>query len=82
MALQKVDMQFQMEFDDLKQAGIVMKALEPEINSSPSERATVKLNLNGKILHVDITASDTTALRAAVNSYLRWITLSLDVIDV
>ncbi len=82
MALQKVDMQFQIEFEDLKQAKIVMKALEPEINSSPSERSTVELNLTGKILSVDITASDATSLRASINSYLRWIMLSMDIINI
>ncbi|HEY0196175.1 MAG TPA: KEOPS complex subunit Pcc1 [Methanobacterium sp.] len=82
MALKKVDMEFQIEFEDLKQAKIVMKALEPEINSSPSERSTVKLNLTGTILDVNIKASDVTSLRASVNSYLRWIMLSVDVMNV
>jgi len=80
--LHKVNMQFQIKFKDFNQANIVMKALKPEINSSPSERASVELNLkNDKILDVNIRASDATSLRAAVNSYLRWIMLSLDVIN-
>ena len=79
--LHKVDMQFQIEFEDFDQANIILKALKPEVNSSPSERATVELSLKeDKILDVNITASDATSLRAAVNSYLRWIMLSLDVI--
>ena len=79
--LRKVDMQFQIEFEDFDQANIILKALKPEINSSPSERATVELSLKDKILDVNIKASDTTSLRAAVNSYLRWIMLSVDVIN-
>ncbi len=75
-------MEFQIEFEDKNQAEIVMKALEPEVDSSPSERATVELNLTGKVLDVNITASDATSLRASVNSYLRWIILSLDVLNV
>lgn len=78
--LRKVDMQFQIEFEDFNQANIILKALKPEINSSPSQRATVELSLKNKILDVSIKASDATSLRAAVNSYLRWIMLSLDVI--
>lgn len=78
--LRKVDMQFQIEFEDFNQANIILKALKPEINSSPSQRATVEINLKNKILDVSIKASDATSLRAAVNSYLRWIMLSLDVI--
>lgn len=78
--LRKVDMQFQIEFEDFNQANIILKALKPEINTSPSQRATVELNLKNKILDVSIKASDATSLRAAVNSYLRWIMLSLDVI--
>lgn len=75
-------MEFQIEFEDLKQAEIVMKVLEPEVDSSPSERSRVDLNLTGKIMDVNITASDVTSLRASVNSYLRWIMLSLDVLNV
>lgn len=78
--LRKVDMQFQIEFEDFNQANIILKALKPEINSSPSQRATVELSLKNEILDVSIKASDATSLRAAVNSYLRWIMLSLDVI--
>lgn len=78
--LRKVDMQFQIEFEDFNQANIILKALKPEINTSPSQRATVELSLKNKILDVSIKASDATSLRAAVNSYLRWIMLSLDVI--
>jgi KEOPS complex subunit Pcc1 len=82
MTLHGVDMEFQIEFEDKNQAEIIMKALEPEVDSSPSERATVELNLTGKVLDVNITASDATSLRASVNSYLRWIMLSLDVLNV
>lgn len=81
--LRKVDMQLKIEFEDSIQANIVMNALKPELNSSPSERATVKLTLEkGNIMDVNIKASDATSLRAAINSYLRWIMLSVDVINV
>jgi KEOPS complex subunit Pcc1 len=74
-------MQFQIELEDFEQANIIMKSLKPELNSSPKERATAQINLkNEGILDIRIKASDATALRAAVNSYLRWIMLSLDVI--
>lgn len=79
--LHKVDMHFQVEFEDSNYANIIIKALKPEINSSPSERASVELNLENEVLDVNIRASDATSLRAAVNSYLRWIMLSLDVIN-
>ncbi len=75
-------MEFQLEFQDVKQAEIVLKALEPEVDSSPSKRSRVELNLTGKVLDINITASDATSLRASVNSYLRWIMLSLDVLNV
>ncbi|HTX61465.1 MAG TPA: KEOPS complex subunit Pcc1 [Methanobacterium sp.] len=80
--LQKVEMQFQIEFDDAKKAEIVIKALKPEMLTSPSQRASVKLDLTGRKLDVDIQADDVTSLRAVINSYLRWIMLSMDVIDI
>lgn len=80
--LQKVEMQFQVEFDDFKQAEIILKALEPEIKSSPSHRASVKLKMDGRNLDMNILAEDVTSLRAAINSYIRWIMLSLDVLGI
>jgi len=52
---------------------IVLSALEPETKTSTSTRSRVKVQAKGNTLRLNIEATDTSALRAAVNSYLRWI---------
>ncbi len=74
-------MELELAFDDLETAKIILKALKPETTSSPSERASVDLNLKNEKLNIDIKATDVTSLRAAVNSYLRWITLSFNILS-
>jgi KEOPS complex subunit Pcc1 len=74
-------MQFQIKFKNQKDAEIVLKALEPEILTSPSERSSAHFNIMDKKLLININAQDATSLRASVNSYLRWIVLSQDIIE-
>ena len=53
---------------------IIAEAIRPELEESLSDRSNVKLTVEseGKII-LHISAVDTSALRAALNSYLRWI---------
>ena len=74
-----VSAEFKIKFESLKDAQVVLKAIEPEIQSAPSERSSVSVELEGKTLNLVINAEDTPSLRASVNSYLRWIILSNDV---
>lgn len=55
----------------------VMAALEPEV-SRELPRAQAKVWTEGKTLHLDIQAEDAISLRAAVNSYLRWVKVAAD----
>jgi len=51
----------------------VIDALRPEVESPSSERSStdVRRGVDGIVISTE--ASDTTAMRAAVNSYLRWV---------
>lgn len=80
MILKNVNMQFQINFEDNKEAEIVFKALEPEIGTLPSLRSSAESKLEDKKLTINITAEDITSLRAAINSNLRWIILSHEII--
>lgn len=53
-------------------AEIVLKALTPEVRKFPSMRSRASLEKENTYLTLRIEAKDTVALRAAVNSYLRW----------
>ncbi|HID25807.1 MAG TPA: hypothetical protein EYP23_05040 [Thermoplasmata archaeon] len=61
--------------EDLK---VVMKSLEPEIKKR-IPKTTVKLDYKGGEMVLTITAKDTSSLRAACNSYLRWVDTALNV---
>ena len=48
-------------------------ALKPEIDTPSSNRSNTKVTVSENQLIIYTEASDTIALRASLNSYLRWI---------
>lgn len=74
--LQGVDIQLEVELDTKKEAEILYGALKPEIKSSNSSRTTSWVKIKDKTVTLEVQARDSTSLRASVNSYLRWINLS------
>lgn len=65
-----------------KQLATIFSALKPETKALPTKRANVMLEKCGDQLTLTVTAEDTVALRATLNTYLRWINSTLHVIDV
>jgi len=69
---------FVFNFDSKEEARIVSESLDPEIkNKIPKTR--VKVNLSGNTFTIDLEANDISSLRAACNSYLRWISTAQNV---
>lgn len=68
-------------FDSERVANILYSALLPETESIPSDRATTKVFVKGSSLIVEIVASDLTAMRAALNSFVAWISACMRTID-
>ncbi len=62
-------------------AKILYSALLPETESIPSERATTSISVKGSSLIVEIIANDLTAMRAALNSYIAWISACMKTIE-
>ena len=60
---------------------ILLISLEPESKTPSSERSTVKLSRTEDGIRLIVIANDTSALRAALNSYLRWIQGILSMIE-
>ncbi len=58
---------------------VAFRALFPEVISGASERCIGKLKRDGDIISLEIKAEDTVALRAALNSYLRWLKIIYDI---
>jgi tRNA threonylcarbamoyladenosine modification (KEOPS) complex Pcc1 subunit len=69
---------FVFDFDTAEEARIIASSLNPEIkNKIP--KTNVKVSLEGKTFSLEIEAKDISSLRAACNSYLRWINTALNV---
>jgi len=69
---------FIIEFDSKNEALIIAESINPEIkNKIPKTKA--KVNLTDNIFTIEINAKDISSLRAACNSYLRWINTALNV---
>jgi tRNA threonylcarbamoyladenosine modification (KEOPS) complex Pcc1 subunit len=60
---------------------VIEGSLVPEVERPTSERSNVDVVAREGKLVIRIKASDVAALRAAVNSYLRWVGAILDVVD-
>jgi tRNA threonylcarbamoyladenosine modification (KEOPS) complex Pcc1 subunit len=70
-----------LNFSSEKQLKVVLEALKPETKTSSTRRSKVQMKGEGNSLTLNFRARDTSALRAAVNSYLRWILLTKTVLE-
>lgn len=69
---------FVLNFDTKDDAKIVFESLEPEIkNKIP--KTDIKVSFSNKTINLEIEAKDINSLRAACNSFLRWINTALNV---
>src|SRR3989304_695598 len=69
-----------LEFPKKEQLSAIFEALEPETRASIVSRSKVKMKIIGGTLTLTFEARDTSALRAALNSYLHWIRLTKDIL--
>ena len=69
---------FIFNFDSVEEARIITKALDPEIKHK-IPKTNIKFNLSDNVLTLEIEANDISSLRAACNSYLRWINTAINV---
>ena len=69
---------FIFKLDSTEEAKVIASSLDPEIkNKIPKTK--VKVSLEKKTFYLEIKAKDISSLRAACNSYLRWINTALNV---
>jgi tRNA threonylcarbamoyladenosine modification (KEOPS) complex Pcc1 subunit len=72
-----------LRFPSRQQLSAVFEALEPETRCTVTGRSKVAITRDDKALMLTLifTARDTSALRAAVNSYLHWARLTMDALE-
>jgi tRNA threonylcarbamoyladenosine modification (KEOPS) complex Pcc1 subunit len=59
----------------------VYESLLPESISSTNQRSHMEITYKDDVLTLDFKASDTSALRAVINSYLRFAFLSKQIVE-
>jgi len=64
-----------------KKAEVLWRSLRPETESSPTYRSKVQVERKEEIFKIIFESTDTTALRASINSYLSWLQLLNSVYD-
>lgn len=74
----KANSVIEIPFRNSKIAEIVEDSLKPEELLPKAARAEVDIKIKKNILSLSINARDTAALRAAVNSFLRWAATARD----
>jgi KEOPS complex subunit Pcc1 len=79
--LKKINTKLEIELPTSREAEIIFNATKPEINDSPSVRGNTKIIRQENLLKIIISSRDTHSLRASINSYLRWIMLSQQILE-
>ncbi len=74
----KKNASFKFSFNSSSEAALIARSLSPEIKQK-IPKTTVKITLSNNTLLLDIWSNDISSLRAACNSYLRWINTALSV---
>lgn len=79
--LKSVESEIEIVLDSNLQAQVVFTSVNPEIISSPSQRSSMEMLVKGKSIFLKIKSKDSASFRASLNSSIKWIMLSLDVLD-
>lgn len=67
-----------LNFDSQEEAQVIAESLHPEIDNK-IPKTDVKISVDKNICSLFIESKDVSSLRAACNSYLRWINTALSV---
>ena len=81
-AVNSIDMTLKFQLSDSETCTLLHDALVLESGYNPNDRAQVRLKTEGNYLILKIQAKDITSARASINSFLKWINLSLQVISI
>ena len=69
---------FVFNFNSKEDARIIAESVYPEIKHK-IPKTNIEVSLSNKTFSIEIEAKDVSSLRAACNSYLRWINTALNV---
>lgn len=70
-----------LKFPSEKYLEMIAKALAPETEKPATSRSKIHMEKDGEFLVLKAEARDTVALRAALNTYLRWVNSAVKVLE-
>jgi KEOPS complex subunit Pcc1 len=71
----------ELSFPDEETAKVIYESVLYEHKSVPYRRSRIEFTLEGKRLIIRFSARDNSALRGTLNSYLRWIKVAMDSVE-
>ena len=77
-----IEIKIDISLPSTKLADTTYRSLLPETRQPPGFRSRTVVSRTDKTLHLDIKAADIVALRAASNSFLRFVSVALKTLDV
>lgn len=80
--LNSIETVFSIELDSDNDAEIVYNSIKPEVTYAHNERSTTEMELEDNTITIRIFSNDVVALRASINSYVRWIKLSTEILKI
>ena len=76
-----IEMMVNIKLEDKNTCELLYDALVLESTYNPNERAQANLEKDGDTLILKIDANDSISARASINSFMKWINLSLQIIS-
>lgn len=80
--LNNIETVFSIELDSDSDAEIVYNSIKPEVSYAHNERSTTEIELENNRIVIKIFSNDVVSLRASINSYVRWIKLSTEILKI
>ncbi len=80
--LNNIETLLSIELDSAGDAEIVYNSIKPEVTYAHNERSTTEIELDNNTIIIKIFSNDVVSLRASINSYVRWIKLSTDILKI
>lgn len=80
--LNNIHTEFVLEMDTPEEARIIFNSIKPEIDFEQNERSKTDIRLDSNEIFINIESRDVVSLRASINSYVRWINLSLKILKI
>ncbi|OED30678.1 KEOPS complex subunit Pcc1 [Methanosphaera sp. WGK6] len=80
--LKNIETIFEVELDNTNEAEIIYNSISPELSFENNDRSKTIMTLKGKSIIIKINSKDVVSLRASINSYIRWINLSTEILKI